>query len=80
MMAIVEMLQANTVIQEIETGFYWIGEEELRIHDEMIVPLLEANATRARVRALADAWHEACWQGHGGIQSQSESACGHQHL
>jgi hypothetical protein len=54
LMAIVEMLQVNTVIQDISLDCNWKG-EELRIRDEMIRPLLEANAIRARVRALADA-------------------------
>jgi hypothetical protein len=59
MMAIVDMLQVNTVIKEIILGCGGDeGGEAWRIHDEMVLPLLEANATRARVRALADAWHE----------------------
>lgn len=58
LMTIVDMLQVNTAIQEIEWGrIIWEG-EKLRIRDELICPLLEANATRARTRALADAWYE----------------------
>jgi hypothetical protein len=56
--AIVDMLQVNTVIQEIELGFHWAG-EDLRIRDEMILPLLESNKLRARVRVLALALKEA---------------------
>jgi hypothetical protein len=61
MMAIVDMLQVNTVIQEIILGCVedpQVHNEMVlpawRIHDEMVLPLLEANATRAHVRALAD--------------------------
>jgi hypothetical protein len=57
MMAIVDMLQVNTVIQEIELGFLW-EEEDWRIRDEMILPLLESNKLRARVRVLAHALKE----------------------
>jgi hypothetical protein len=55
MMAIVDMLHVNTVIQEIELSGFYVNKEDSRIHDKMIRPLLETNAIRARIRAE---WNE----------------------
>jgi hypothetical protein len=59
MMVIVDMLQVNRVIQEIRLGEV----KSLGIYNELIRPLLEANmeanATRARVRALVSTWRKA---------------------
>jgi hypothetical protein len=57
LLAIVDMLQVNRVIQEIGLG-HNSEVESLPIYKELIRPLLEANTTRARIRALAGAWGE----------------------
>jgi hypothetical protein len=69
MKAIADMLQVNRVIQEIELDlrcYEEAGEEKeaVRIHDEMIRPLLKANRITARLRGLVGAWDEGAAYGY----------------